>query len=213
MKYFPINLSIADRKVVVVGGGQVARRKVKALKDCGARVTVVSPVFCAGLRRTKGIRRVKRCYRKSDLQGTCLVVSATDSQEVNRRVWKDATAAGILVNVVDQPDLCTFVLPATVSRGDLLITVSTAGGSPALARRIREKIEKEIDPAFADHLSLLQEIRPTVKATRLSSRQRTRLFKEMAGEKVLGVLKRRGKKAARKLIRRMLSEAVEGLQV
>lgn len=210
MKYFPINLSIADQKVVVVGGGQIARRKVKSLKDCGACVTVISPKFCAGLARTRGIRLVKRRYRKSDLRGACVVVSATDSQEVNRQVWQDATAAKILVNVVDQPDLCTFVLPATVSRGDLLITISTAGGSPALARRIREKIEAEIDPAFADHLSLLKEMRPAVQSTQLNSRERMRLFKEMASDEVFSVLKRRGTKAARNLMQHMLSVAVAG---
>ena len=208
MKYFPINLSIADRKVVVVGGGQVARRKVKALKDCGARVTVISPDFCASLARAKGVRLIERCYRKSDLQGKCLVVSATDSQAVNRQVWEDATAAKILVNVVDQPALCTFVLPATVSRGDLLITVSTAGGSPALARRIREKIEKEIDPAFADHLSLLKKMRPIVQAAPLTTRQRMDVFKEMAGDRAFGVLKRRGTKAARALLRSILAKAI-----
>ncbi len=209
MRYFPVNLDIDGKKALVVGGGRIAWRKVKNLVSCGARVTVVSPCFCAELTRIKGIHRVKRRYRKTDLKGTCLVVSATDSQDVNRRVSEQASAAGIPVNIVDQPALCTFTVPAVVSRGELLITISTGGGSPALARRLREKIEKEIDPFFVKHLSLLTEFRPIVQSAGLAESKRIRLLKQMAGEEVLATLRDKGIRSARSLIRRMLSEATK----
>ena len=103
MRYLPVNLDVAGRKVLVVGGGRVAARKVRSLRECGAEVTVVSPAFCSGLARMKGIRRIRRGYRKSDLRSMWLVVSAAGPQAVNRRVWVQATAAGVPVNVVDQP--------------------------------------------------------------------------------------------------------------
>ncbi len=209
MRYFPINLDILGKKVLVVGGGQVACRKVKNLLACGARVTVVSPSFCRELARMKKVRLVKRRYRKSDMRAACIVVSAADSRAVNSRVHQHAAGAGILVNVVDQPDLCAFTVPAVVSRGELLITISTGGGSPALARRIREMIETEVGPAFARHLKLLQEMRPRILASPLESRSRARLMRKMAGDRIHREIKQRGIRAGRRLARRMLVDAME----
>ena len=210
MKYYPINYNVAGRKVLVVGGGGVAQRKVEGLRACGARVTVVSPEFSAALVRMTGVRRLERRYRKSDLRGACLVISATDSAEVNARVFEQASAAGIPVNVVDQPDLCTFTVPATISRGDLVITISTGGGSPALSRRIRERLETSIEPAYAKHLALLQQMRPVVQAAPLTDEARIGLLKRMAGDEVFDVVAGRGTGAARRLLRNMLAQEVAG---
>ena len=207
MKYFPINLDIADQKVVVVGGGEIASRKVASLARCGAQVTVVSPVFCRTLTRMKGIRRVARTYRKGDLKGAAIAVSATDSDKVNRRVYEHAVEAGIPVNVVDQPDLCTFTVPAVISKRDLLVTISTGGGSPALSRRLRKRIEADISSTFVDHLALMKEMRPKVLASGLDLRERKRLFTRMAGQEVHDVLEQYGARAARSLIRSMFQEA------
>ncbi len=209
MRYFPINLDISGKKALVVGGGRVAFRKVKSLMSCGAVVTVVSPSFCAGLKSVKRIRRVKRHYRKTDLRSACLVISATDSEEVNRRVHTHAVEAGIPVNVVDRPDLCTFTVPAVVSRGRLLIGISTGGGSPALARWVRERIEKEIGPAFGLHLELLREMRPLVQAAPLNAQKRAALLKKMASDSLHQTIKKKGMPAARRLADAMLSEAVQ----
>lgn len=208
MKYFPINLDIRGRKVLVVGGGQVALRKVKSLKACGARVTVVSPAFCTGLVRMKGIKRKKHAYKQSDLRGVCLVVSATDDGKVNRRVWKQAVSKNIPVNVVDQPALCTFTVPAVATRGDLVITISTGGGSPALARKIRKHIEKNIDPTVAQHLKLLKEMRPKVLSSPLAVGGRTRLLKRMAGDFVCRILRSKGAAAAKRYLQDMLKKSV-----
>lgn len=208
MKYFPVNLNISGRKVLVVGGGEVAFRKVMGLAACGACVTVISPSFCGGLVRVKGIKRIRRPYRNADLKGMCLVVSATDSKTTNQRVWEHASSNGIPVNVVDQPDLCTFTVPAVVRKGDLLIAVSTGGGSPALAGRIRKHIEKNIDPVFAQHLKLLKEMRPKVLASALTPEKRARLLKRMAGDEVQRVIKKKGIKPAKRLLQDMFKADV-----
>lgn len=209
MTYFPINYSVAGRKVLVVGGGTIAYRKVMSLLECGARVTVVSPQFSAALSRAKGVRLRRRRYRKSDLRSACLVISATDIRDVNVRVAAQASAAGIPVNVVDQPDLCTFTLPAVVRKDDLLVTISTGGASPAMSRRIRELLKKVIGPEYARHLKLLKEMRPLVQATPLAAAERMALLKRMAGEDVSNVVARRGIAAGRRLLRDMLAAQVD----
>lgn len=207
MKYFPVNLNIAGRKVVVIGGGRIASRKVRSLLKCGARVTVVSPAFCRALAGMKAIRRLKRRYRKGDLKGAFIAVCATDDDAVNRRVYEHAADAGIPVNVVDQPHLCTFTVPAVLSRKDLVITVSTGGGSPALSRRIRKRIESDIGSTFADHVALLKEMRGKVRESGLSPDARKELFTRMADQDVHDVIEKRGVVAARRLVRTMLDEA------
>lgn len=207
MRYFPINLDVSGRKALVVGGGPVARRKAKGLLACGALVTAVSPAFCPGFLRLAGVRRVTRRYRKGDLRGARLVVCATDSPEVNRLVGKHASSAGIPVNVVDQPALCTFIVPAVMKRGGLTIAVSTGGGSPSLSRRIRERLQKEIGPAFGRQLALLREMRPRVKAAGLDPAARKRLLLRLAGSGIHRVIVRKGLPAARRLARAMLASA------
>jgi precorrin-2 dehydrogenase/sirohydrochlorin ferrochelatase len=209
VKYYPINLDLAGRKVLVIGAGAVAHRKVQTLVECGAQVTVVSPVFCAALARMKGICRVQRGYRKTDLLGACLVICATDSPAVNRRAWEHSRDAGIPVNVVDQPELCTFTVPAVCRRGDIVIAVSTGGGSPALSSRIRERIEETITPAFGRHLDLLRDLRAEVRASALDAEQRGALLRRMAADEVREIIERQGLAAARRHLRRMLAEAVD----
>jgi precorrin-2 dehydrogenase/sirohydrochlorin ferrochelatase len=208
VKYYPVNLDLAGRKVLVIGAGTVAHRKTKSLVECGAKVTVVSPKFCPALARMGGIRRVRRGYRKTDLRGACLVISATDSEAVNRRVWEHGREAGIPVNVVDQPDLCTFTVPAVCRRGDIVIAISTGGGSPALSGRIRERIEATIGPAFGRHLDLLRQMRTEVRASNLDLEQRGALLRDMTGDEVREMIERQGIATARRHLRRLLAAAV-----
>ncbi|OGV63396.1 MAG: hypothetical protein A3K19_30900 [Lentisphaerae bacterium RIFOXYB12_FULL_65_16] len=208
MRYFPINFDVSGRDVLVVGGGRIALRKVKSLVACAARVTVVSPEFCGALLRMKGVRRVQRRYRKADLRGACLAISATDCPDVNQRVWEHAYAAGIPVNVVDQPQRCSFTVPAVFCQGDLVLTISTGGGGPALARKLRERLSSVIGPAYAKQLSLLREFRPKVQSVGLPISRRMKLLKQMADDPVRKVIERRGKKAARRLLQKMLNAAV-----
>lgn len=203
----PANLDIAGRRVLVIGGGRVASRKIKTLRDCGALVTVVSPAFCSGVARMKGITRVRRGYRKSDLRGAVLVVSAAGPPAVNRRASRQAAAVGVLINVVDQPELCTFTLPAVLSRGDLVITISTGGGSPALAKRIRDILADVIGPEFGAHVALLRQMRAHVKRTSLNLEQRGELLKAMAEDSVREQIWRDGVKAVRARLLRLCAAA------
>ena len=140
-------LSLAKRDVLVAGGGSVALRKVTGLLRAGAQVTVVAPQVCRGLARLRTRLKIRRrAYRTSDLRNRWLVVAATGDPEVNRKIFEDASRARVFCNVVDQPALCTFQVPAVVRRGRLQIGISTDGASPALARNIRRQTRKGIRP-------------------------------------------------------------------
>jgi precorrin-2 dehydrogenase/sirohydrochlorin ferrochelatase len=162
MKYFPINLDIAGRKCTVIGGGKVAARKVGTLLDCGGEVQVISPELTAELQELHQAERLEwrsRQYRQGDLAGSFLVIAATDDELVQKEVFSEAEKNGQLVNVADVPQRCNFILPATVKRDDLTIAISTAGKSPALARKLRQNFEKIIGPeygALAEIMGLLR---------------------------------------------------------
>ena len=140
---YPVQLVLTGRPVLVVGGGAVARRKVEGLLAAGATVTVVAPDVDPALEATPGVTVHRRPYRGEDVAGQRLVVTATDDPAVNQQVHDDADAAGIWVNSADDPDRCTFILPAVVRRGPLQLTVSTAGRSPAVASWLRQRLERE----------------------------------------------------------------------
>jgi precorrin-2 dehydrogenase / sirohydrochlorin ferrochelatase len=160
--YYPAFLNLAGRKCVVVGGGQVALRKVRALLQCGAAVTVVSPAVCAGLKELAADDRIAvlpRAYRPGDLAVAYMALSATGNECANAEVAAEAHKRGVLVNIADDPARSSFIVPSTVSRGYLTVAVSTGGKSPALARRIRTELEKDLGPEYARLVDLIGEIR------------------------------------------------------
>jgi precorrin-2 dehydrogenase/sirohydrochlorin ferrochelatase len=162
---YPAILLLEGRLAVVIGGGQVAQRKVKTLLDAGAKVRVVAAEVTKGIRKhaERGeIELVERRYERGDLAGSAAVVAATDDEEVNRAVFAEATESGIPVNVVDNVSLCTFIAPSIVRRGDLVVAISTGGNAPALAVRIRERMEKEFGEEYARFLALMGELREQV---------------------------------------------------
>ena len=164
--FYPIFLDLADKDCLVVGGGETAERKVRTLLECGARVTVVSPDLSDGLRdlQSRGLlvthRRIFRC---EDVTDRFLVIGATDENEVNRAVFRAATAVGALCNIVDAPDLCDFIVPSVVRRGSLQIAISTGGKSPAYAKRVREKLEDTFGPEYGAFVDLLGRLRAEVQ--------------------------------------------------
>ncbi len=193
--------------MVVVGGGKVAERKVRGLLEAGARVRVISPELTEGLRRLvqKGkIEHIGRDYQRGDLEGAFLAIAATSDMEINRAVSADATS--IPVNVVDVPELCSFIVPATVKRGELCIAVSTSGASPKMAGSIREELEEMFKEEVAEFFSLLKELRERLKETALEPSAREGLFKELGSRRVLRVLLDAGMDEARKEIKRVLSK-------
>jgi precorrin-2 dehydrogenase/sirohydrochlorin ferrochelatase len=160
---YPVNLIVAGRRCIVVGGGSVAARKAAALVDAGAEVTVVAPAVCDEVRRL-GVRVVERAYRAEDLDGAWLAIGATDDPGVNRRLDADGRAARVWVNAADDPEACSFTLPAVLRRGPVTVAVSTAGHSPALAGWLKEQIASQLGPEVAQLAEMLSEARDELKA-------------------------------------------------
>jgi siroheme synthase-like protein len=164
--YYPVSLNIQGKRCVVIGGGKVALRKIKMLLDCGANVSVISPKphpDIAKLSKERAIHLIQRDYETQDLKGTVIAIVCTDVKEVNRKVADEAKKAGILVNVADDPEPSDFIVPAFFRRGNLTLAVSTSGKSPALAKKIRMKLEKSFGEEYASLLSLIGEVRSTLK--------------------------------------------------
>ena len=162
MKYYPVFLDIADKKCVVVGGGEVAARKVKRLLDCGAKVSVVSPELSLELTALKKDHRISHIpseYGSKDIEGAVLVIGATDDEKINAAISQDATAKGIPVNIVDDPQKCDFILPSIAERGDLVIAIGTGGKSPALARHLRQDLESRYGVEYEIFLQILGRLR------------------------------------------------------
>jgi len=167
MSNYPVVLTNLECGAVVIGGGEVAARKVEGLLTAGAGVTVISPQFAPVLEELAAQGRItalRRAYRVGDLAGARLVIAATDDPQVNRTVWEEAQGRGCLVNVVDDPTHCTFHVPAVARRGPVAIAVSTGGASPALAKHLRQKVEAAIGPEYAQLAALLAGLRPAGQA-------------------------------------------------
>ena len=146
---YPVVLRLGGRRVLVVGGGPVAARKVDGLLVVGALVTVVAPQVDAAIEGRSGVTVERRAYATSDLAGQRLVIAATDDPVVQRQVAADAEAAGIWINAADDPENCSFFLPAVERRGSVVVAVSTQGASPALASHLRDRIAEAL-PANVD---------------------------------------------------------------
>ncbi len=170
---FPINLKLDGRRALVVGGGPIAYRKAQALAQAGAEVVVVAPRIDARFRR---FRKLQRTFKPSDVDGACLVVAATDDATVNRQVFRACARKQLPVNVVDVPDLCTFTMPATFRRGGLTVSFSTNGGSPALARELRLRLERIYPKQLGAVLRSLAQARASMPA----SAERRHLMKRLA---------------------------------
>ena len=207
-KYYPIFLNIQDKKCVVVGAGNVAWRKVCSLKEAGAKVTVVSPEFCPELEEETGIERIKQKYDAGFLKGAVLVVASTDDGEVNKKIYYDATERGILVNVVDRPEYCSFIVPSSVVRGDLCISISTGGASPALARNIRECLEKQFGDEYNEFTKLLSETRRKILSEIKDESIRRDILQRIAGLDMLKIVKENGVLEAKKKMLEIVSEKI-----
>lgn len=202
-KYYPVNLSLENKNCVVVGAGVVAQRKVKRLLECGALVSVISPTITPGLNRlaaTKKISFKSKEVELKDLSGAYLVIAATSDREINCFVSSYCRKKGILVNVVDLPEECNFILPSIVRRGSLTISISTEGISPALAKKIRQDLEKEFGVEYAKLLYILKKIRPLALKKIKSARVRKDFFQKLLSPEILSLLKRNKEKQAKLII-------------
>lgn len=164
--YFPAFLNLREKRCVVVGGGEVALRKVKTILTCGGKVTVISPTLhpeLGNLLEMGLIQWVNQEYDPKTLQGAILVVAATDKKEINREVAQKARTSGSLVNVADDVENSDFIVPSFFQRGSLILAISTSGKSPALSKKIREILEVEFGEEYAELVSLVEEVRSELK--------------------------------------------------
>lgn len=209
MQALPIFFNITNRLCIVIGGGEVATRKVSMLLKANAAVTVVSIEFCAellSLAEAEKIKCIQATYAAEQLGGACLVVAATDDRAVNEAVSRDAKALNIPVNVVDAPDLCTFTMGSIIDRSPIVIAVSSEGNAPVLARYIRTKIETMLPAGYGRIAAVAGEFRDKVKA-KFATTQARRLFWEdvLQGPLVERVLSGQ-EQAARELLQNLLDD-------
>ncbi len=211
MKYYPICLDISNKRCTVIGGGEVAGRKVRRLLDCGARVAVVGRKITPELESLKKrgrIEHIASVYRTEHLDGSFMVIGATDSSRINGRIYRDAKEKGIPVNIVDDPRRCDFILPALFEQGDLAIAVSTAGKSPALARRLRMEMEGRYGHEYAILVRIMGILRERVARRGASSEENRKVFEAVLDSDILERVREKDWDGIRKLIRDLTGEVI-----
>ncbi len=191
MALYPLLMNLEDKFIVIIGGGEVAFRKVQDLCQAGAVVQVISPWMHPDLEKLAGepgsrITLKKRKYKKGDLKGAMLVFSATNQPGVNRLVFREAKKRNTFINAVDDPPNCTFIVPSVERRGDLVLALSTSGSSPAMAARLRREIASHIPERMEVILPALREARDLLKTHQafsgLGSAQRGEVLKEVVAD-------------------------------
>ena len=185
---FPMFVKLEGRTVLVVGAGRVAESKIRGLLDTGAKVHVVALQATEQVHewaRSGHIKLEERAFLPADLGGASLIVVATSSSETNELIFREAQQRGILCNVVDVPDQCDFYYPAVVRRGDLQIAISTSGQSPSLAQKLRQQLEKQFGPAYANWVAELGETRREVLRSTLDPERKRYLLHSLASRAAL----------------------------
>ena len=211
VRYFPISLDIQGRRSLVIGGGHEALKKTRSLLDAGASVHVISPEVGNGLAalvRAGAVTLEERPYRPGDLQGYFLAFACTDEEWVNAAVAAEAEAdaAGVLLNVVDQPPRCHFIMPAVVRRGSLTFAVTTDGKSPALAKLLQAELGDAYDDSYAEFLDVLGSLRPGLKASGLPLAARSELLTRIVRSSALASLQAGDRAGMQRTIAELLKE-------
>lgn len=192
MQHYPAYLDLRGRPCIVIGGGEIAARKVASLLEAGARVTVVSPTLTAELQALADTHEVvhhPRAYRRGDLAGAWLAYAATDDEAVHAEIAAEAAEARVFVNVVDQPRFCGFIVPAVVRRGPVSVAVSTGGASPALAKQLARELDATLGAEWGLAARVLGALRARLAAGDAAGRART--FAALAGAPLLRALRAR----------------------
>jgi precorrin-2 dehydrogenase/sirohydrochlorin ferrochelatase len=212
MRYYPVNLDVKDRRCLVVGGGAVGLRKVRTLLSCGARVTVVSPEAGSALQELAATGKIiwhRRDYRAADLEETFLVIGATDSEAINQQISSDALSRNVLCNIADRPAACNFILPAIIAQGDLVLTVSTSGKSPAFARHLRKELEGQFGQEYKTLLELMGAIRSRLLAEAHAPEAHKPLFEGLIKGGLLARIRERDTNGVNRLLFDILGEGYE----
>ena len=212
MILYPVNMVIDDCLCLVIGGGSVATRKVESLLPCGANIRLISPVAegrLEELAQSGLLEWQKRDYRHGDLHGAKLVFAATSNKEVQKQIVSEANDLAILVNAVDMPEACTFQVPASSRQGDLLLTVATSGGSPALAARIRKELEISYGPEYGLLVDFMAGLRREVIRETSSQAVHKQLFGEILESDILACIRERRWHELETLLHNILPPAID----
>jgi precorrin-2 dehydrogenase/sirohydrochlorin ferrochelatase len=202
-KYYPVSLDMTNKRCIIIGGGEVAERKAERLIECGAQVVIVSrslTPLLEGRKKARKIEHIDTDYEKKTLHGAFMVIGATDRDDVNAQVSQDALSLGILVNIVDDPDRCNFILPSLLQQGDLSIAVSTGGKSPALARKIREELQQQYGPEYESLLTIMGSLRKKVLAQGHTSEANKAVFEALVRSDMLQAIRDGNEKLVKKII-------------
>lgn len=208
--YYPIYLDIENRSVVIIGGGNVCARKAETMMKYGARVTIVSPEFTDEIEqwaREGCLALQQKEYDPSDLDGANIVIASTDIQAVNEQIAADCRARRIPVNVVDVTPLCEFIVPAIIESGSIQIAISTGGKSPALARTLKEDLQRTIGPEYAEVNDVLGTLRESAKSVLPTDVDRKRFFDGIIAQGILPMLREGKRREAYETIARACEAA------
>ena len=208
--YYPVYLDIEEREVLIIGGGNVCARKAETMMKYGAHVTIVSPEFTDEIEQwaAQGVLALRRKpYEEPDLNGASIVIASTDDPCINARIARDCRRRKIPVNVVDVTHLCEFIVPAIVESGSIQIAVSTGGKSPALARTLKEDLQKFVGPEYDEVNQVLGSLRSAAKKTLPTDIDRKRFFDSIIAQGILDMLREGRRTDAYAVIARSCEEA------
>jgi precorrin-2 dehydrogenase/sirohydrochlorin ferrochelatase len=210
--FYPAFIDLENRPVLVVGGGAVAERKVETLLKAKAQVTVVSPEVTKQLQDHANSKRIAlrlRGFASSDIDGVMLVISATDDPSTQAEVASIAASKNILVNTVDKPELCTFIVPAILRRGDVTVAISTSGKSPSLAAELRARLDRVLTEDVARTASVLGAVRHEVHERFADSDERKRVFDSIIASGIVDWIGGYDDASALERVRHMIKEIVD----
>jgi len=211
MSYYPVFLQLENKIALVVGGGKVAQRKVETLLRYGASIHIVSKVLTDKLKQLIEINKVRLLgeeMREEFLDGAFIVIAATDDKELNSKVSESARKRGLLVNAVDQPADCNFIVPSIVRKGALSIAISTSGMSPALAKKIRKELDGQFGNEYETFLNVMGSLRKEVLAMGLSQEENSRIFHEIVDGGIIEALARNDLPKVESSLARILPQGI-----
>ncbi len=192
MKYFPSFLDLKNKPVLIVGSGPETEIKIDQMHESGAKIKYISETISSSLLQNLTSHNIDfeiREFQKSDLEGKWLVISTSENESINKKVFEETSAKNIFSNVVDVTDMCSFIFPAIIHEKDVSIAISTSGNSPALAQRIKKEISGVIGPEYGNLADLMGKIRPLILKRINDKKKRTSLFQRMVNSDLLNLLK------------------------
>ncbi|HEY5563770.1 MAG TPA: bifunctional precorrin-2 dehydrogenase/sirohydrochlorin ferrochelatase [Clostridiaceae bacterium] len=210
-KYYPIMVNLEYRNVLIVGGGEIAYKKLLELLEYKAVITLVSLSINEGIKEIvekNYIKFIEGAYDKTYLEGAFIVIASTNDREVNNEIYKDCIQKSILVNIVDDPENCSFITPSKLRRGDLTISISTNGKSPTLSKEIRKELEISFDESYEAYVNILGDLRKDVIANVEIPHKRKEVLHTIVSGGYLGKLRILGEEAVRSEIKEYLQATI-----